>query len=277
MKVSVVDHLDNIRKHLGEDAWKAEVTKLALQALKMGGVHETFWRDLLSGPDYSWANADELKKAADAIPGSGAPDINQLMAQALKQTMPGLKSQAQFNAFRAAFDAFRAVSTAILDLDKLRRTRHASFSTWLSWRCIKPQDVTRKLEDVPEAASSAAANDFKQPPAEFMEYDVLQALLSELGKIERLEALESWYKETKDRRDCIRSQMLRNTLIDAVRAKKLELAGVPNGSRSNRHESVHLHHPHHTGALFWRGHGHHVLPMRVRAFCVHERGRGPGS
>jgi hypothetical protein len=228
-KVKVVDHLENIKKHLGEDAWKGEVQRLALQGLKLGGAHEAFWRDLLKGPGYEWADADSLKKVADAMPG-GTPDINTLLAEALKQTMPGMKSQGQYNAFRTAFDAFRAAMNAIFDGDAAKAEESRKLLDMAFIGCKQATDITRKLGDVPEAAASAAANEFKRPPSEFHEHDVLQGLLVELAKQENVQALSEWYSATKERRDSIRSGTLRNTLVDAIRARKTELSGVAKPS-----------------------------------------------
>lgn len=227
-KVSVVDYLATVRRELGDDAWKAEIKKLALQAFRMGGTHEEFWRDLIK--DFDWITADELKAQAQAMPAGGL-DINHLMAQALKTQMPGLKTQAQFNTFRAAFEAFQAVCSAIFDGDASRETEARKILDTTLTACRQATDISRKLADVPEAATSKASEEFKKAPAEFQEYDIQQRLLGELGRIKDLDELKQWYEETKPLRDSVKSQTLRNILLDAVRGRKLALtpAEPPKG------------------------------------------------
>jgi hypothetical protein len=186
----------------------------------MGGAHETFWRNLIK--DYDWVSADELKSQAQSM-GSTGGDINQLLAQALKTHIPGLKTQAQFNAFRAAFDAFHAVVGAIFDTDGPREEESRKLLDTAFLACKQATDITRKLSEVPEAASSKAAEEFKKAPAEFQEYDIQQQLLGELGRLQDLNTLTEWYKASKDRIDLVKSQTLRNILLDAVRARKIAL------------------------------------------------------
>jgi hypothetical protein len=219
-KVSVVDFLKTVKEQLGEEAWKAEIRKLSLKAFQMGGAHEQFWRDLIK--DYDWINADEVKKQAEAMPHGGL-DMDQVLTQALKSTMPSLKTQAQFNTFRAAFDAFRATMNAIFEGDGAKELESRKILDLSFTAAKQATDISRKLEDVPEAATSKASEEFKTPPAEFQEYDVQRKLLKELDDLKDTEALTAWYADTKAERERIRSQTLRNVLMDAIRDRKLAL------------------------------------------------------
>jgi hypothetical protein len=222
-QVKVTDYLETVRRELGEDAWKAEIKKLALQAFRMGGAHEDFWRNIIK--DFDWISADELKEQAVAMPSKG-PDINNLLAQALKMTMPGLKTQAQFNTYRAAFDAFQAVVSNIFAGDAAKEAEARGILDMALLACRQSTDAARKLADVPEAANSKAAEEHKNPPAEFQEYDVQQQLLGELGAVHDLDELQRWYVATKDKRDAVKSQTLRDILMDAIRNRKLALTPV---------------------------------------------------
>lgn len=219
-KMSVVEYLNTYRENFGEEAWKGEVRRLALQGFAVGGAHEAFWREIIQ--DYDWINADELKAQVSANP-TGTMDINQILAEAIKRTMPSCKTQAQFTTFRAAFEAFRATMDAIFleDPDRVTKTREILD---LAFQAAEQATViSRQLHDVPEAATSAGSEEFKSPPAEFSEFDVQQRLLAELEGFVELADLQQWYTNSKDRRESIRTQTLRNVLYDTIRSKKKKL------------------------------------------------------
>jgi hypothetical protein len=220
MKGSVSVYLETVRRELGEASWKAEIKKLALQAFRMGGPHEAFWREQIK--DFDWINADELKELAASLPAKG-PDVNNLITQALKLTMPGLKTQAQYNTYRAALDAFQAVVGNIFNGDAAKEAEARSILDTAFVACKQATDLAHKLGDVPEAATSKSAEEHKRPPSEFQEYDVQQQLLGELGLLQSLGDLQNWYQDSKQRRDSVKSQMLRDILMDAIRARKLAL------------------------------------------------------
>ncbi len=221
--ISVHEHLHNLRSSLGEEAWRAEIRRLAKAGIKMGGKHEVFWREFVSELD--WINADDLKNEPDG-PGDfkSKQDPNRALVEAMRQSMPGLKSQAQFNAFMAAFDALRMLMNSLFEgrhSDMLEAKKALESAIDVAARVT---EVTDKLHDVPEAATGKAADEFKQAPAQFHEYDVQKELLLELAGIHTAESLTTWYGETKERRDRIVSQSLRNTLMDAIREKKLSFS-----------------------------------------------------
>ena len=145
----------------------------------------------------------------------------ELFFKALQQQLPGLKSQAQFNAFQAAFEAFRSVMNSIFEqkpevekvaLDALTQAFDAA---------RKITDLTEKLQEVPEAATSKVAEEYKNPPAEFGEYDLQRLLLSELEQIQSGGDLSTWWNANRARIDRVKSPSLRNPLLDLVREKKL--------------------------------------------------------
>lgn len=141
--------------------------------------------------------------------------------KALQQQLPGLKSQAQFNTFQAAFEAFRGVMNAIFEgkPDVEKAAKGALTSAFEA--AHKVTDLTEKLADSPEAATSKAAEEFKQPPAEFDEYDRQRTLMSELAQIKTHDDLRAWWSDNRDRIDRVKSPSLRNPLLDLVREKKV--------------------------------------------------------
>ena len=140
--------------------------------------------------------------------------------QALKQQLPALKSQAQFNTFQAAFEAFRAVMNAIFsDLPPVEKVARETLDQAFDAARMATR-LTHQLTDVPEAATGKLADEFKQPPAEFSEYDEQRQLLSELAQLPTLQALTVWWNSVRARIDRVKSPMLRNPLIDACREKK---------------------------------------------------------
>jgi hypothetical protein len=137
--------------------------------------------------------------------------------------MPALKTQGQFTTFRAAFDAFEAVVNSIFTGDAVKEAEFRKVLETAFTACKQATELTRKLEAVPEAAVSKAAEEFKKPPAEFEEYNVQRGLLEEMSAINDYDLLQTWYLETKTRRDAVKSQTLRNVLIDAIRNRNMEL------------------------------------------------------
>lgn len=144
----------------------------------------------------------------------------QLFFKALQQQLPSLKSQAQFTAFQAAFESFRGVMNAIFEANPVTEKECIDALNKAFDVAKKVTEVTHKLADVPEAATSKAAEEFKQPPAEFSEYDEARALMTELAHVETLSALTQWWTTNRARIDRVRSPSVRNPLLDAVRERK---------------------------------------------------------
>lgn len=216
---AIVEHLNNIRAKLGEDAYRAEFTRLAKDAIRTGPKHEAFWREIGKQEGFEWVDFEQLKSEVTAEPPKMDPML--MVMQALRQTMPGIKTQAQFNAFMAAFDALRVTVNSLCEGDAVKAAEGRKALDMALDLAAKVTQVTEQLRDVPEAATSKAAEEFKKPPAEFGEYDVQRKLLTELEAITSDADLTEWYARTKEQRDSVKSQTLRNALIDAIRNKKL--------------------------------------------------------
>lgn len=211
---SVEDYLASYKSLHGEEAWRGEVVRLAAQAIKYGPSHVQYWRELTK--DFEWFSWDMLEGQE-----MDAKKAGEVMAELLKQQMPGIKSQAQYDATLAALDCTVAALNAIFtsasdkDFDLAREALDLAFRA-----ARKSTELTEKLEEVPEAVTSPAGDVFKKPPAQYHEREIQVQLLADLLSISTYDELTRWYAATKGQRDQIVSQSLRNELLDQVRAKK---------------------------------------------------------
>lgn len=212
--VDLVKYLAEYRERHGTEAWQAEIRRLAKVAIRTSPEHEAFWKNLCEG--FDWLDWEALKQESlmDKLP----PD--QLMADMLRKQMPGIKTQAQYNAVLGALDAVRLVLNAILTTDAPKEAEGRKALEMAFDVAAKATELSNKLEEVPEAATSTMAEEFKNPPAQFHEYDHQRQLLNELEAVADVDGLNAWYASTKDRRDKIVTQGLRNILMDAIRARK---------------------------------------------------------
>ena len=163
------------------------------------------------------------------LPEKMTPEMEQQVLEAMRSQVPALQTQAQYNAFIAAFDAFRFKMNSIFSGDAAREAEATKTMETAFDVAHKVTDIVAKLRDVPEAAQGPAAAMFTQAPVQLQEHDVQRTLLAELDKCETLDELNAWYNATptKERRDRVVSQQLRNVLLDTIRAKKNALTGVP--------------------------------------------------
>jgi hypothetical protein len=211
--IGVEEYLQGFKEANGEEAWKAEITRLARQGIQTSPKHAAFWKRLTA--DFEWLDWEALEATA----GEGVtPDL--MMAEILKRQMPGIQSQAQYDAVAGALDAARLVLNGILEgkADQEAESRRALETAFEAVKAATT--ATRRLEEVPEAATSEASKAFKEEPAQFTELEDQRRLLAELDAITGQAALTDWYNATKPRRDKVVTQSLRNELLDAIRAKK---------------------------------------------------------
>jgi hypothetical protein len=210
----LIARLEDIRSKYGDDAYKQAATSVASQFVAQGGEMEKAAREAFK--DVVDFNALDAQKAQ-------MPVDNPILA-AIQQQVPGIKSQAQFNVFMAAFDALRLTMDAIFTdnpggYDDGRKALEAAFEA-----ARKATQITMKLADSPEAATSKAAAEFKTPPRQFTEASEQKALLEELATFTDLDSLNKWYAESRERIERVVSQSLRNQLFDAIRLKKDNLS-----------------------------------------------------
>jgi hypothetical protein len=216
MQTTVVDHLEQFKELHGEEAWRSEVTRLALQAIRKGDTHASYWKGLTQG--YEWLDWEALVKSAQNEEALKDPEL--MMAELLRRQMPGIKTQAQYDAVVGALEAVREILNAILGGDAAQEERGRAVLDRAFEAARWATDITVKLSDVPEAATSEDSKIFKESPAQFHELDDQRRLLAELEALGSMEDLNAWYADTKPRRDKVVNQEIRNELLDAIRAKR---------------------------------------------------------
>ena len=182
MDTTVEHHLSQFLELNGEEAWRVEVQRLALAGICTSPKHEAFWQEFTKS--FEWLDWETLKKQAVGKPSPRSPGGNQrpdqMLAEMLRKQMPGIKTQAQYDAVVGALDVVRLVVNAILERDlegeeEARRALELTFTV-----LAKATEVTEKLQDSPEAATSQEAERFKDPPAQFHQQEVLVKLLGSL-------------------------------------------------------------------------------------------------
>lgn len=143
-----------------------------------------------------------------------------IMAQAMKQSMPELKTQVQFTAFMAGFDAFRLLCNSIFASDQALENQ----SLEALEKALESMRVATKLsnqfQEIPENERSPSASQFVEAPLQFGEYDVQKKLLLELNRLTSVDDLNAWYLKTRDERESVVSQSLRNILFDEIRSRR---------------------------------------------------------
>lgn len=208
--------LDNIRNQYGPEAYQQAAQDVAKMLVAQGGETEAAAREMFAG-------VVDFDKLGD-IPVASAPVPNPIV-DAVRQQMPHLRSQAQFDAFMLGFDAFRAFIDAIYAGNKEGEESSKAALDKAIEGCRTAGSITQKLEDVPEAATSEAAEKFKRPPVQFTEAETLAGLIEELVFIKTMTELNDWYTGQRSLMDKVVTQKLRDQLFDAIRKKKEELSG----------------------------------------------------
>lgn len=143
---------------------------------------------------------------------------DELLIDWVRAALPGVKTQAQYDACACAVEATRVVLAAIHSGDAAHEAEARKALEVALEAARKAVELSRKLDDEPEVAPGSA-DVFRRTPAEFEERDISVRLLSELQAIATAEELQRWYAATRGDRERVISQALRNDVLDAVRAK----------------------------------------------------------
>jgi hypothetical protein len=146
-----------------------------------------------------------------------------IMAQAMRQSMPELKTQVQFTSFMAGFDAFRLLCNSIFACDSSLEEQSLEALNKAFEAMRVATKLSKQFEEIPEGERSPSANQFVETPLQFEEYDLQKRLLTELSRLTSTEDLNNWYLNTKSERDKVVSQSLRNILFDEIRIKQESL------------------------------------------------------
>lgn len=140
--------------------------------------------------------------------------------------MPELKTQVQFSAFMAGFDAFRLLSNSIFASDPAGEEQaRGAFEKALEAMRVATK-LSNQFQEIPAEERGPSANQFVEAPLQFGEYDIQKKLMLELERLPSTDALNEWYLRTKDEREKVTSQSLRNVLFDQIRIKRDELTNA---------------------------------------------------
>lgn len=216
--------LDQIKAVYGEDLYN-EAYKDLQQMLESKSAGSELFEGLKGCLDALTAVEEETKKAPDTPPKS-IPKLEQnealrgFLTALVSQHMPSLRSQAQYDALEAAMHVFCTLADAIFsrNLEAKQQSKKALENAIAALEIAT--DLTSKLSDVPEAAQSEISKAFKEPPKEYHEKEIQEALLTELGQQLSLKDLNAWYIANRYRMDKISTNALRNELFDRIRMEK---------------------------------------------------------
>jgi hypothetical protein len=146
-----------------------------------------------------------------------------IMAQAMRQSMPELKTQVQFSAFMAGFDSFRLLSNSIFASDSVGEEQaRGAFEKALEAMRVATK-LSNQFQEIPVEERGPSASQFVEAPLQFGEYDIQKKPMLDLELLTSADALNEWYQRTKDEREKVTSQSLRNVLFDAIRCKRDDL------------------------------------------------------
>ena len=214
---NMLKELERIKEQYGEAAYQRSANQAAKLLIRQGGEIEKVAREVLQGV----VDFEAIDK--EPLPKTGMP-ADQMMVEAMRQQMPGIQTQAQFNLFMAAFDALRIFmnSTFLRQPEAAAKAKEALLKALDTAGPVT--ELSEKLGHVPEAATSKEAEQFKQPPLQFGEYDVQKTLLTELVMITTADQFNEWYAANRTRIDQVVSPHFRNPLFDAIRAKRATFA-----------------------------------------------------
>ncbi len=225
---SLLEQLNRIREENGEEAYQQARRAFAKEFVKQGPKGSEFIRKLFPDLAYETIDAEVVAEQQAPLPPKASPadmgTSDRLFIEAMRLSMPGLRTQAQFDAFMAAFDALRSTANGIFEGDAQAITDGKEALSKALDTLGKVTEVSEKLREVPEAATSKASEAFKKPPAQFEEQPVQTELLAELGQLRDLAELTEWYQRRRPDIDRVVTPAARNVLFDAIRERKSALA-----------------------------------------------------
>jgi hypothetical protein len=151
-------------------------------------------------------------------------NLTNIMAQAMRKSIPELRTQVQFTAFMAGFDAFRFMCNSIFGSHSSleEQAKEALDKSFEAMRVATK--LSNQFQEIPAEDRSPSSNQFIENPLQFSEYDTQKKLLSDLNQVTSTIGLNEWYQRTKDDREKVISQSLRNILFDAIRCKRDDLS-----------------------------------------------------
>lgn len=230
----MVNHLQRLKETQGEDSYKGALQALAKHLLAGDGT-TPFLNQLLEALKDTSLDMEALKteaaeirkkreeaqEQAEKVNAATGQDMNQVMMDSIRQQLPNLKTQAQFDLVISTFEAITLYLNACYGKDTASAVRLREGINKALDLAPKLGEATEKLSDNPEATTNT---DFVEPPKQYTEASSQERLLEELESIDSEASLQEWYAENKSVMDGIVSQNLRNKLFDAIRDKRKEVA-----------------------------------------------------
>jgi len=217
----LLEILENVRKVQGEEAYQAAVKQVVREAYKAGGGAKAVILDLFKDKpflDFAVLEKEALEETRGGVEGGL---YSKALMELLSKQLPGLKTQAQFNAFVVSFDAFRGVITEILAQNPENEVLAKKLLDQGFEVLRQATKITEVLEKNPEAATNGVAEDFKRGPMTPLdEYELQRKILSELPGLKSTRDLNDWYTTNRKRLDRVTTPELRDAMIDAIRAHK---------------------------------------------------------
>lgn len=217
MKISredLVESLNAIRESAGDEAYYEARRSLALMLIGTEEgkkfLNETF-------PDL---DLDDLAQEAEQKKVLTDNDLFNL----IKLQVPNLKTQAQFDAYRIAFESLSYMANAYYGGQEETALR-AYDALEDAIKAIREAAVlAQRVDAIPVEERSQRMNDLTGPPREFQEVEEQRRLLDELEALTTSQELTQWYSDSRKRMDIVVSQPYRNQLFDAIRAKQQALS-----------------------------------------------------
>lgn len=233
----LVSHLKQMKETHGEETYRSALESLARNLISNDsgkGFLEnllTQLGDTLDIPRIQKEAEERVSEAAEERPATEEPQKRKplpdhgFLADALKQQMPNLKTQAHFDVAVSAMEALQLTLNAAFggDVEMAQKAKGALDQTIsLAHRLA---GISEQLQD-PEVASAVTNRDFVEPPrgSSEQEQKTVDRLLSELPDIKDTTHLNQWYAAHRSAMDRVMSQSLRNRLFDEIRKKKASLS-----------------------------------------------------
>lgn len=233
----LLEQLVKIRETHGDEAWEHTRRQIA-RSVVLNEKGLDFIRRAWPDMDVEKL-AEEAKAAAkqallnDAEPRDGGPgraetaqqakDVGGAMVEMLRQQMPSMKTQAQFNCFMLCFDALRAALDSAFKGEVVQAMQFREALNKGLDASTQLRGIAEQVEEMPAEIRSKDAQAFVDPPAQFEEQELHARLLSEIGGIDDYAKLTQWYGDNRKSLDRILTQSLRNDVFDAIRRRQEEL------------------------------------------------------
>jgi hypothetical protein len=224
----IAAHLKKVKAEQGDEAFQQALSGFAKNLLLQGETAPFITKLLeLLGETLDLAalkeEAEQLKDRREKAQASAKAraDFNKAMVEAMKVSMPNLKTQAQFDLVTQTFDVLQMYLNASFGQDD-------EGSAQARIALNKGLDLAPKLGVIAEQAAESPEittnPDFVEPPRQFTEEASCAKFLQDLQDQKSSRQLTAWYEANRVAFDRIQTTELRSRLFDAIRLRKKELS-----------------------------------------------------